>query len=101
MPRSKVINRDAAIFGAIISRLRLERGWTFAVMSQQTGMNANYLSVMERGYNIPSLTGLFTLAAAFDMSPSDLLREFEQARNEERAARERLKAETKRLKAEG
>lgn len=37
-------------------------------------MNASYLGFLERGDNVPTLTMIIQLAAAFDIEPSELVR---------------------------
>jgi ribosome-binding protein aMBF1 (putative translation factor) len=80
MPRARVPNEDAVRFGAIVTRLRMERGWTLADLSRLSGLNATWLGVLERGGNIPSLTTIFKLAAVFGVEAAELVREVEQSR---------------------
>jgi DNA-binding XRE family transcriptional regulator len=56
MTRSQRIDPDAALFGAILRRERLARGWTIRKLAQRAGMNAQYLGVVEAGRNVPSLS---------------------------------------------
>lgn len=39
MPKSFYTHPDAVRLGAILQRLRLNRGWTLVKMGQRTGMN--------------------------------------------------------------
>jgi transcriptional regulator with XRE-family HTH domain len=80
MPKSTVRNYDAQRFGAIIQRLRTERGWTLVRFAQRSGMNATYLSILERGGNMPTLATLFELADVFGLEAADIVREVEQER---------------------
>ena len=80
MPRARVPDEDAVRFGAIVTRLRMERGWTLADLSRLSGLNATWLGVLERGGNVPSLTTIFKLAEVFDVEAAELVREIEQAR---------------------
>lgn len=84
MPKSTVRNHDAERFGAIIQRLRTERGWTLTKCAQRTGMNATYLGVLEKGGNMPSLATLFELADVFSVDAAEIVREVEQARKKGR-----------------
>ena len=77
MPRRKTPDHDAARFGAIIRRLRDERGWTLLDFGRKADMNATYLGFIERGENIPSLTTILRLARVFAVKASDLLKEIE------------------------
>ncbi len=81
MPKAQYVHPDAARLGAIIQRLRLARGWTLTKFAQRTGMNATYLSVLEKGGNTPSIQTLFELADVFNIRPSELIREVENARS--------------------
>jgi len=87
MPRLKVRNNDAVQFGAIIRRLRLERGWTIRKLAQRCGMNPIYLGVLEAGRNMPSLDTLLELADVFNVNAADMVREVEQPRREARLKR--------------
>jgi transcriptional regulator with XRE-family HTH domain len=80
MPKAKRITADAALFGAIIHRLRTERGWNLVKFAQRTGMNPTYLGVLEKGGNTPSLFTLFELADVFNVEAAEIVREIEQAR---------------------
>jgi len=40
---------NAVVFGQIIRRLRLERGWTIAQLARESEMHPNYLANMEKG----------------------------------------------------
>ena len=85
MPRARVPDEDAVRFGAIVTRLRMERGWTLADLSRLSGLNATWLGVLERGGNIPSLTTILKLAAVFGVEAAELVREVDQARRREHA----------------
>jgi XRE family transcriptional regulator, regulator of sulfur utilization len=85
MPRARVPDEDAVRFGAIVTRLRMERGWTLAALSRLSGLNATWLGVMERGGNIPSLATIFKLAGVFGVEAAELVREIEQSRRVDRA----------------
>ena len=80
MPRARIPDEDAARFGAIVARLRTERGWTLADLSRASGMNATWLGVLERGGNVPSLATIFKLAEVFGVKAAELVREVEEAR---------------------
>ena len=87
MPKSTTVNRDAVAFGAVVRRLRIERGWTLTKLAQRAGMNPTYLGVLEKGGNLPSLTTIFELAEVFNVSAGDIVREVEELRRQARAAR--------------
>ncbi|HEX9983907.1 MAG TPA: helix-turn-helix transcriptional regulator [Thermoanaerobaculia bacterium] len=80
MPRARVPDDDAVRFGAIVTRLRTERGWTLADLSRLSGMNATWLGVLERGGNMPGLATIFKLAEVFGVEAAELVRAVDQAR---------------------
>lgn len=80
MPRARVPDEDAVRFGAIVTRLRMERGWTIADLARLSGLNATWLGVLERGGNVPSLATIFQLAEVFGVKAAELVREIAQSR---------------------
>ena len=80
MPRSPIPDPDAVRFGAIVARLRLERGWTQAELARLVGMNATHIGVLERGGNVPSLTTILQLAAVLGVEAAEMIREVEAGR---------------------
>jgi transcriptional regulator with XRE-family HTH domain len=84
MPRSKRPTADAVCFGAIIRRLREERGWTLVKLADRCGMNPTYLGVLEKGKNIPSLGTILDLAEVFGIDGAEIVREVEQQRRARR-----------------
>lgn len=69
---------NAVLFGQIIRRLRLERGWTIAQLARQSEMHPNSLTNMEKGSNTPSLDTILLLAIVFDADPAEWVREIAQ-----------------------
>ena len=55
--------------GKRLRALRDDRELTLAQLGQQVGLSASYLSQIERGVTMPSLSRLTTLAKALDVSP--------------------------------
>ena len=80
MPRRSVPDRNAKRFGAIIRRLREERGWTLADFGRKADMNPTYLGFLERGENVPTLTAVLRLAKVLGAEAADVIREVEQSR---------------------
>lgn len=80
MPKSKVKKRHTVHFGEILRRLRLARGWTITKLAQRSGLNAGYVSLLEKGGNEPSLTTIFELAEVLNVEAAEIVREMEQAR---------------------
>lgn len=90
VPKAKKINGDAVRIGAVIHRLRIERGWSLVTLARRSGMHPTYLGVLEKGGNAPSVTTLFDLADVFNINASDIIREAEEGRRE--AAKRRAAA---------
>lgn len=80
MPRRSVPDRNAKRFGAIIRRLREERGWTLADFGRKADMNPTYLGFLERGENVPTLTAVLRLAKILGVEAADVIREVEKSR---------------------
>ena len=72
------IRPNAVVFGQIIRRLRLERGWTIARLARESEMHPNFLASMEKGSNTPSLDTILFLAIVFDADPAEWVREIAQ-----------------------
>lgn len=63
--------------GERIRELRLKRGWRQIDLAVETGMHENYVSDLELGNKEICLRMLQTVAGAFDMTPSELLKGIE------------------------
>lgn len=59
-------------FGQRIRHLRGERGLTQEETAHRAGVHVTYLSGIERGVRNPSLRNIRAIAAALDVSMSDL-----------------------------
>jgi transcriptional regulator with XRE-family HTH domain len=59
--------------GAVIRRARQERSLTLKGLAEQAGLSVVYLGEIERGQKYPSAAMLERLAAALDLSLSDML----------------------------
>jgi transcriptional regulator with XRE-family HTH domain len=85
MPQARKASDDAALFGAIVNRMRLDRHWTLEEFARRTGMNATYLGVLERGGNLPTLGTILRLAEVFGVEAASLVAEVEAGRRKMRA----------------
>lgn len=74
MPPSRASQPDALRFGEIIKDLRLQRGWNLQQFARASQMTANYLGLLERGLNLPSLTCVINLAFVLGVDPAELVR---------------------------
>lgn len=86
MPRARRLDPDAHRFGAIVRRLREEMGWTLQKLATRSGMNARYISVLEQGGNVPSLSTVLELLEVLGANTGDVMRELAEARVRPRKA---------------
>src|SRR3984885_14312439 len=59
--------------GARVRALRAEKDWSFDAFVEETGLGRGYISELERGLVVPSLTLLAKLAVALDVTLADLV----------------------------
>jgi transcriptional regulator with XRE-family HTH domain len=81
MPQTRTYSADAARFGAIVRRLRQQRGWTLRKLATRSGLSAIYVSIVERGGNVPSLTTVLELIEVLGADIGEVMRELAAARN--------------------
>ena len=62
----KPLNLNAA-FGTVLARLRRERGWTQEFLSFECNLTRNYISLLERGQQSPTLNTIAKLAEALSV----------------------------------
>lgn len=68
---------SAKQIGAVITRLRREKGLSQEVLSGLAGLDRTHYSKIERGLRSPTIDTLFKIAHSLDMSPHQLVREIE------------------------
>ncbi len=64
---------EAVVFGERLRELREKRGETVRSLATLTDASYTYISEMERGVKVPSLTMLLRLAVALDCKVTDLV----------------------------
>ncbi|MBN3471276.1 MULTISPECIES: helix-turn-helix domain-containing protein [Pseudomonas syringae group] len=64
----------AAAFGKVLREARLSQKVTQEALAAQAGLQRNYVSLMERGHHQPTLATIFSLAAALNSSPLELVK---------------------------
>ena len=64
-------------FGTVLRRRRKDMGLTQEQLALEADVQRNYVSLIERGVNQPTVTVIFKLAGALKCSPSALLAEVE------------------------
>jgi transcriptional regulator with XRE-family HTH domain len=66
-------------FGKVLRSLRAERGLSQEALALNAGIQRNYVSLIERGINQPTITIIFKLSAALEMQPSQMIELVERA----------------------
>jgi len=64
---------EGVLFGERLREVREERGETQRSLAELTGMTHPYISEMERGLKVPSLTTIVRLAIALECDVTDLV----------------------------
>jgi transcriptional regulator with XRE-family HTH domain len=63
----------ATAFGLVLRKVRKQANLTQEQLALQCGYQRNYISLMERGYNQPTLETLLSLATALHCDPAQLV----------------------------
>jgi len=72
--------REAATFGRVLREVRLKRGLSQRALAERCESNIPYISELERGLKVPTLTMILRLAVALDCRVRDLVDVFDTAR---------------------
>ncbi len=68
--------QEAQLFGRRLRELRKERNLTQEALAEASDLSGNYISDLELGLKVPSLTILVRLSQALDVATTDLLADF-------------------------
>jgi transcriptional regulator with XRE-family HTH domain len=60
-------------FGEVLQQLRRQRRLSQEKLADVSGCHRTYISLLERGQHSPSMSILFALGEALDLTPSQLL----------------------------
>jgi transcriptional regulator with XRE-family HTH domain len=69
---------EAVMFGDRLRELREKRELTLRSLADVAGMSYTYISDMERGLRVPTLTTIIRLAVALDCKLTDLVGMFDK-----------------------
>lgn len=69
----KLKTQPGAAFGRVLRSLRKERGVSQEDLALEADLQRNYVSLIERGVNQPTITTIFKLALALKMRPSEMI----------------------------
>lgn len=67
---------EAEVFGARLKELREQRGETVRSLAEAVDTSFTYISDLEHGRKVPSLSMLLRLAAALDCKVTELVKVF-------------------------
>ena len=67
-----------AAFGLALRKHRLAAGLSQEQLGLESGVQRNFISLIETGQNQPTITTIFKLAAALGVKPSKLVQEAER-----------------------
>jgi transcriptional regulator with XRE-family HTH domain len=70
---AQVIQPEGELFGRRLREVRQKRGLTQQAVADLAGMSLTYISNMEHGFKVPSLTTIIRLAVALDCKVMDLV----------------------------
>ena len=73
----KIIPVEVA-FGRVLRAKRKEGELSQEALALEAGIDRNFVSLMERGLNQPSLSTVFKLAKALKVEPASLLKEVQK-----------------------
>lgn len=65
-------------FGQVLRKHRLSAGLSQEQLGLESGVQRNFISLIETGQNQPTITTIFKLASALDVKPSKLIAESER-----------------------
>ena len=65
----KFTKQPNKVFGLVLRDLRKERGLSQEALALDAGIQRNYVSLIERGINQPTITTIFKLAIALQVRP--------------------------------
>lgn len=68
--------QEAKLFGRRLRELRKTRGLTQEALAESSDLSGNYISDLELGLKVPSLTILVRLSIALDVATPELLGDF-------------------------
>jgi transcriptional regulator with XRE-family HTH domain len=75
---TKVVQPEGEMFGRRLRQVRLRKGVTQEWLAGVAGMSEAYISNMEHGFKVPSLTTIIRLAVALDCKVMDLVGTFDK-----------------------
>lgn len=75
---AKNVQPEGKLFGERLRAMRVKRGVTQQALAVAAGMSEAYISNMEHGFKVPSLTTIIRVAVALDCKVMDLVGAFDK-----------------------
>jgi len=72
---------EGVIFGKRLRELRIERNLSQGELADRCGSNRPFISNLERGVKVPSLTMILRLSNALDCGACELVSVFDRSKN--------------------
>lgn len=72
------VQPEGVVFGERLREVRQKNGHTLKSLAEAAAMSFPYISEMERGLKVPSLTTIIRLALALDCKVTDLVGVFDK-----------------------
>lgn len=69
---------DEEVFGNLIQNIRKNKSISQEKLSEKTGLDRTYISLIETGKRNPTLTSICKIAKALDIKASELIRLYEE-----------------------
>lgn len=76
------MEKPEIVFGRVLRQFRKNINFSQEKLSQESGLDRTYISLLERGIRQPTLTSLLKLGAALGVSTADLVAKVEVSMNE-------------------
>ena len=76
------MEKPEIVFGRVLRQFRNNSSFSQEKLSQESGLDRTYISLLERGLRQPTLTTLLKLGAALGVSTADLVAKVEVSMNE-------------------
>jgi transcriptional regulator with XRE-family HTH domain len=76
------MEKPEIVFGWVLRQFRKDINFSQEKLSQESGLDRTYISLLERGLRQPTLTSLLKLAAALGVSTVNLVAAVEEKMNE-------------------
>jgi len=65
-------------FGLVLKELRVKKGYSQESLAIECDLDRTYISLLERGLRQPTISTLFTIASALEVTPSSIVKELEK-----------------------